>query len=115
MIKTTTMDVAGHRVTRTIGLVRGSAVRSLALSQDITAAFKNMVGGEVLEYTKLLAEVREQALDRMEEEARARGAHAVVGVRFASSEVSSNAAEILAYGTAVELTSTGADEQDAES
>ena len=103
MIVVTIMDVPGRKVTETIGLVRGSTVRARHLGRDIAAAFKNMVGGEVAEYTKLLAESREQAIDRLIDEARSRGADAVVGVRFSTSEISSGAAEILAYGTAVKL------------
>ncbi len=103
MIIVTTLEVQGRRTEETIGLVRGSSVRARHLGKDISALFKNMVGGEVEEYTKLLAEAREQAVDRMISEARSRGANAVVGVRFASSEISAGAAEILVYGTAVRL------------
>ena len=103
MILTTTDDVPGRTIVSTFGLVRGSAVRAAHLGQDVMAKLKNLVGGEVSEYTKLLAEAREQALDRMTEQARAQGADAVVAVRFASSEIDSGAAEVLAYGTAVKL------------
>ena len=103
MILTTTDDVPGRKIVETYGLVRGSAVRSAHLGRDVMAKLKNLVGGELSEYTKLLAEAREQALDRMTEEARVRGADAVVGVRFASSEVDTGAAEVLAYGTAVRM------------
>ncbi len=101
MIVTTTFDIAGKRIVRTLGIVRGSTVRARHVGKDVLAFFRNVVGGEVYEYTKLLAESREHALDRMIEEARSLGANAVVGVRFATSEVLHNAAEILAYGTAV--------------
>jgi uncharacterized protein YbjQ (UPF0145 family) len=86
-----------------MGIVRGSTVRSRHLGRDILAVFRNIVGGEVDEYTKLVAEAREQALDRLTAEARALGADAVVGLRFGTSQVSQGAAEVLAYGTAVRL------------
>ncbi|MCB9915339.1 MAG: YbjQ family protein [Planctomycetes bacterium] len=103
MIVVTTEIVPGKRVVEVLGLVRGNAVRARHVGKDITAFFTNLVGGEMVEYTKLLAESREQALDRMKEEARARGADAIVSMRFASSEIAAGAAEILAYGTAVKL------------
>ena len=101
MILTTTDEVPGRTIVETLGLVRGSSVRSAHLGHDMMAKLKNLVGGEVTEYTKLLAESREQALDRMVEEARARGAHAIVALRFQSSDIGDDAAEMLAYGTAV--------------
>jgi len=101
MILTTSATVAGHHITRTLGLVRGNTIRARNIGKDIVAVFKNMVGGEIEEYTKMLAESREQALDRMTAEAVTLGANAVTDVRFATSEVMSGAAEILAYGTAV--------------
>ena len=97
----TTFEIPGKRVVRVFGLVRGNTVRARNLGRDILAGLRNVVGGEVHEYTKLLAESREHALDRMTEEARSLGANAVVGVRFSTSEVANHAAEILAYGTAV--------------
>jgi uncharacterized protein YbjQ (UPF0145 family) len=103
MILTTTDDVPGKRIVDTLGLVRGSTVRGAHLGHDVLAKLKNLVGGEMPEYTKLMAEAREQALDRMMSEARARGADAIVALRFASSEVDENAAEVLVYGTAVRL------------
>jgi uncharacterized protein YbjQ (UPF0145 family) len=103
MIVVTTEEVAGQRVVEALGLVRGSTVRAAHVGRDVRAWFKNVVGGEVEEYTKLLAESREQALDRMVAEARAKGADAVVGLRFASSEIASGCSELLAYGTAVKL------------
>jgi uncharacterized protein YbjQ (UPF0145 family) len=103
MILTTTDDVPGKRIVDTLGLVRGSTVRGAHLGRDVLAKLKNLVGGELPEYTKLMAEAREQALDRMMSEARARGADAIVALRFASSEVDQNAAEVLVYGTAVRL------------
>jgi uncharacterized protein YbjQ (UPF0145 family) len=103
MILTTTDEIPGRTIRATIGLVRGSSVRGAHIGRDVMAKLKNLVGGEVSEYTKLLAESREQALDRLTEEARARGADAVVGLRFMSSDIGDDAAEMLAYGTAVQL------------
>jgi len=105
MIVATTPDVAGKRVKATLGLVRGNSIRSRHLGQDIVAVLRNLAGGEIKEYTKMLAEVREQAIDRMIEEAEALGADAVVAVRFQTAEVMSGAAEMLCYGTAVTLES----------
>ena len=102
MILTTT-DSPGRPVQEVLGIVRGSTVRSRHLGKDILAVFRNIVGGEVDEYTKLVAEARGQALDRLSAEARALGADAVVGLRFGTSQVSQGAAEVLAYGTAVRL------------
>ena len=103
MIVSTTDSIAGKRIVRTFGLVRGNTIRARHLGRDIAASLRNLVGGEVSEYTKLLAEAREQALDRMVAEARSLGANAVVEVRFSTSEVMHAAAELLAYGTAVVL------------
>ena len=103
MLITTTSNVPGHELEETFGLVRGSAVRASHVGRDIWAFMKNLVGGEIDEYTKLMAEAREQAVDRMVAEARARGADAVIGMRFANSTIAAGAAEVLAYGTAVKL------------
>jgi uncharacterized protein YbjQ (UPF0145 family) len=103
MIVVTTDSVPGKRVVRTLGLVRGNAVRARHLGKDILAFLKGIVGGEVTEYTKLLAESREQALDRMVEEGRGLGANAVLSTRFITSYISANMAELLAYGTGVVL------------
>ncbi|MGH9382301.1 MAG: YbjQ family protein [Thermoanaerobaculia bacterium] len=103
MIVTTTPTVAGKRVVRTLGVVRGNTIRARHIGRDIAALLRNIVGGEISEYTKLFAEAREQALDRMVEEARELGANAIVELRFATSMVMSAAAELLAYGTAVVL------------
>lgn len=103
MIVATTDSVPGREMVETLGLVRGTSVRARNLFKDINAVLKNLVGGEVHEYTKLVAESREQALDRMAAEARARGADAVVGFRFGTAEVARGAAEVVAYGTAVRL------------
>jgi uncharacterized protein YbjQ (UPF0145 family) len=103
MIVVTTPEVPGRVIAAVIGVVRGNTVRGAHLGQDLTAVFKNLVGGEIPEYTKLLAEAREQALDRMVAEAIARGADAVVDVNFTTCEIARGAAEFLAYGTAVVL------------
>ena len=103
MILVTSDEVPGKRIVETIGLVRGNSVRARHLGRDIGAVLKNFVGGEIPEYTKLLGEVREQALDRLCEEARARGANAVTALRFCSTEIATGAAEMLVYGTAVRV------------
>lgn len=103
MIITTTETLPGKRVAEVLGIVRGNTVRARHLGKDILAALKNVVGGEIEEFTKLMAEAREQALDRMVEQAEALGANAVIGVRFTTSFIMQNAAEILAYGTAVRV------------
>ncbi|MEN8151054.1 MAG: YbjQ family protein [Planctomycetota bacterium] len=97
----TTDTIQGRRIVRTLGGVRGNAIRARHIGRDILAALKGLVGGEIHDYTALLAQAREQSLDRMFDEARQLGANAVVEVRFASAEVAKCAAEILAYGTAV--------------
>ncbi len=99
-----TIDVLpGYEVVEVFGLVRGATVRAGHLGGDISALLTNIVGGEVGEYTKLLAEAREQALDRMTAEARALGANGIIGTRFTGTEIASGAAEMLVYGTAVKL------------
>jgi len=97
----TSPSIAGKKITKTHGLVRGNAVRARHLGRDILAGLKNIVGGEIEEYTKLLAESRQQAIDRMLEDAQTMGANAVVDVRFATSLIANMAAEIMSYGTAV--------------
>lgn len=101
MILTTTMDVPGHRLVETLGMVRGNTIRARHLGRDIMAALRNIAGGEITEYTKMLAEAREQSIDRMIEEAQMLEANAIVGIRFQTSMVMSGAAEMLCYGTAV--------------
>lgn len=103
MIITTTEAVPHREVDSVLGLVRGSTVRARHLGKDIGALLRNVVGGEIIEYTKMLAEAREQALDRMRDQAVALGADAVVMMRFSTSSVMSGAAEMVAYGTAVKL------------
>jgi uncharacterized protein YbjQ (UPF0145 family) len=101
MIVLTTETIPGGRVRKILGLVRGNTIRARHLGRDVQAVLRHMVGGEVREYTKLMAEAREQALDRMIQEAELLGANAVVGVRITTSMVMTGAAEILCYGTAV--------------
>jgi uncharacterized protein YbjQ (UPF0145 family) len=101
MIISTSSTIAGRPVEKTIGVVRGNTIRARHLGRDILAAFKMLIGGEIEDYTKMMGESREQALDRMTEEARSLGANAIVDVRFSTSYIMSGAAEILAYGTAV--------------
>lgn len=103
MIVTTSEKIEGRRIARTLGLVRGNTIRTRHVGKDIQAALRGLVGGEVSEYTKLFGESREQALDRMVEEAHALGGDAIVSVRFSTSMVMSSAAELLVYGTAVVL------------
>ncbi len=103
MMLTTSDSIAGREVTETLGLVRGNTLRARHLGRDIAALLRSLVGGEITTYTKMLAEAREQALDRMVEQARQLGADAIVGVRFSTSYIMANVAEILAYGTAVRL------------
>lgn len=99
----TVEQVPDRRVVRVIGLVRGNTIRTRAVGHDLMAAFRSLVGGEIPEYTKMMGEAREQALDRMRAEALERGANAVIGVRFSTSMIMTGAAEMLAYGTAVVL------------
>lgn len=101
MIVATTENIPGHRVVKVLGLARGNTIRARHLGKDIMAGFRNVVGGEISEYTKLMGEAREQALDRMVEEAEGLGANAIVMSRFSTAQVMSGAAELLAYGTAV--------------
>ena len=101
MIITTSDQIPGKEIVRTIGLVKGNTIRARHLGRDIMAGLRGVVGGEITEYTKMMAESREQAIKRMVEDAEQQGANAVVGLRFTTSMVMTNASEILAYGTAV--------------
>ncbi len=101
MIVVTTDSIPGKRVVKTLGLVRGNTIRARHVGKDILAGLKGLVGGEIAEYTKMVAESREQCLDRLVEEAEALGANAVVGIRFTTASMMQSAAELLAYGTAV--------------
>jgi len=101
MILTPGASIAGKRVTRSFGLVYGNTIRARHVGKDILAALKNLVGGEIGEYTKLMAEAREQALDRMKQSAASLGANAIINLQFSTSYIMGNASEILAYGEAV--------------
>ena len=105
LLLVTTDAVPGRASAEALGLVRGSSVRAKHIGADIVAGLRNLVGGEVREYAALLAGAREQALDRMANEARTLGADAVVGVRFETSMIQQGASEVVAYGTAVRLRS----------
>lgn len=101
MIFVSTDFVPGKTIKKTLGLCRGNTIRARHIGRDISATLKNIVGGEIRDYTKMMAESREQALDRMIEEAEEMGANAVINVRFTTSMIMQSASEILAYGTAV--------------
>jgi len=103
MILTNTETVPGKEITEILGIARGSTVRARNIGRDIFAGLKNIVGGEIEEYTKLQAQAREQAIQRLIADANALGADAVVGLRFTTAMVMQGAAELLAYGTAVKL------------
>jgi uncharacterized protein YbjQ (UPF0145 family) len=101
MIVVTAENIAGKRIVRSIGLVRGNTVRARHVGKDILAGLRNIVGGEIHEYAKLIAESREQAIDRMVAEADSLGANAIIAARFTTSVIVGGAAELLAVGTAV--------------
>ncbi len=101
VIAVTTPFVPGYRIVRTVGVTWGLIVRSRGLGRNITAGFRSLKGGEITEYTQLLDQTRHEALTRLQQHAQALGANAVIGVAFASSEISEIMSELLAYGTAV--------------
>ncbi len=103
MIVATVHTIQGKKIVKTLGMVRGNTIRVRHIGKDIMAGLRNLVGGEVKEYTKLMAESREQAIDRMTDEAERIGGNAIVGVRFTTSMLMGGAAELLAYGTAVKV------------
>ncbi len=103
MILSNTETVAGKRIVKTLGVVRGNTIRARNVGRDILAVLKNLIGGEIEEYTKLIGEAREQSVDRMITDAESLGANAIVNVRFTTSYIMQSASEILAYGTAVLL------------
>ncbi|MBT6014017.1 MAG: YbjQ family protein [Flavobacteriales bacterium] len=103
MIITTTETIPNKEVAEILGISRGSTVRARNIGRDIFAGLKNIVGGEISEYTKLQAESREQAMQRMEDDARKMGADAIINVRITTAMIMQGTAEILAYGTAVKL------------
>jgi len=101
LILVTCDEIPGRRIIKTLGLVRGNTIRARHIGHDIAAVFKNIVGGEITDYTKMIAESREQALDRMTTEAESIGANAIVAIRFTTAAIMQGAAELLVYGTAV--------------
>ena len=103
MIVVNTETIPGHRVVEALGVVRGSTIRAKHIGKDIMASLRNIVGGEVKEYTDMLIETRNESVHRMKQEAAALGADAVVNLRFTTSQVMAGAAELLAYGTAVKI------------
>ena len=103
MLLVTTEVVEGRKIDEVLGLVRGNTIRARHLGRDVMAGLRNVVGGEIKDYTRMLSQARDQAIERMVKEAENVGANAIVGVRFTTSQTMSGAAEILAYGTAVRL------------
>jgi uncharacterized protein YbjQ (UPF0145 family) len=103
MIVVTTEQIEGRRITETLGLVRGNTIRARHIGHDVMAGLRNVVGGEITDYTVMLAQAREEALQRMVDQAEKMGANAVICTRFATSMVMSGAAEMVAYGTAVKV------------
>ena len=101
MIIITSDQVDGKKIVKTIGMVKGNTIRARHLGRDIMAGLRGVVGGEISEYTKMMAEAREQAIQRMVEDAEKQGANAIIGMRFTTSMVMTSASEILAYGTGV--------------
>ena len=101
MIYVTTSSIQGKTIKKTLGTVKGSSVRAKWFGADILANIRNIFGGEIVEYSKLLEDTRQQAIDRMLEDAKSKGANAVVSVRFMTSQIGQQASEILVYGTAV--------------
>jgi len=100
---TTTENIAGKKVSKTLGLVRGNTIRAKWFGKDILAGLRHIVGGELVEYTEMLDEARDIALKRMVEEAEKLNADAIINIRFSTSQVMQGAAELLVYGTAVKL------------
>ncbi len=103
MIVTTSGQIEGKAIVKMVGLVKGSTIRARHLGKDIMAGLRGMVGGEITEYTKMMAEAREEAIQRMIADAEKQGANAIVSMRFSTSMIMQNAAEVLAYGTGVVL------------
>ncbi|MBA7615471.1 hypothetical protein ES703_22752 [subsurface metagenome] len=103
MIITTSDRVEGRGIVKTVGLVKGNTIRARHVGRDIKAGLKSLVGGEITDYTKMMSEAREQAIQRMVEDAEKKGANAIVSMRLATSMIMQNASEVLAYGTGVVL------------
>ena len=103
ILTTTTFDIPNKKIIKNLGIVRGNTIRSRNIGRDIGAAFKNLVGGEIKSYTEMISQARDEAFNRMINQAIELDADAVIGIRFTSSSVMSGASEILAYGTAVKI------------
>ncbi len=103
IITTTTAEIPGKQVSQILGIVKGSTIRARHVGRDIAAGFKNLIGGEIKSYTTMISQSREEAFNRMVNDAKDQGADAIITVRFVTSMVMQGAAEILAYGTAVKL------------
>ena len=103
MIIVTTDTIPGKKIVKALGVAKGNTIRARHVGKDILAGLKNLIGGEIEEYTKMMAESREQSLDRMVEDAQRLGADAVINVRFMTASMMQSAAELLAYGTAVKI------------
>ena len=103
MIIATAERIEGKTVVKTIGLVKGNTIRARHIGRDAMALVKNVIGGEITDYTQMMTEAREQAVQRMVEDAESKGANAIVSARFATSMIMQSASEVLAYGTAVIL------------
>jgi len=103
MIISTSAQIEGKKIAKTIGMVKGNTIRARHIGRDIMAGLRGIVGGEISEYTKMMAQAREEAIQRMVEDAEKQGANAIVSMRFTTSMIMQNASEILAYGTAVVL------------
>ena len=103
MILVSSPTIPGKKIVKTLGLVKGNTIRARHIGKDILAVFRNIVGGEIHEYTKLMAEIREQAIDRMVESAEKMGANAIISVSSTTSMISQGAAELMVLGTAVHI------------
>jgi uncharacterized protein YbjQ (UPF0145 family) len=101
MLLSTTETIHGRKIIKHLGLVRGNTIRARHIGRDIMAIIRHIIGGEITDYTKMMAESREQAIDRMIEDAQKLGANAIVSINFSSQMIMGGASEILAYGTAV--------------
>lgn len=100
VILSNTMDIAGYRVTESIGLVNGNIVQSKHVGRDIMAGLKTLIGGEIAGYTEMLSDARDMAVQRMIDDAKLKGANAIINIRFTTSAISQGMSEILVYGTA---------------
>ncbi len=103
LITTTTTEIPGKKVVKILGVVKGNTIRARNVGRDVMAGFKNIIGGEIKSYTQMTTQAREEAFNRMVNEAHEMGADAVINIRFATSMIMQGAAEMVAYGTAVKL------------